>query len=317
MSQFILLLFITLLIINNATKHLKIPHEQSNHNNNILNKNDYTKTMLCVFFINFSHDWAIHYLKRNIFYAGSYCNSWLLQPYLPTSPTMIAAINKHNHSLHTIALKHNTTVNYALHDTSIYSENQTCLYKACLYTNLIPYLTNTNYVYHTYERIWLIDEDFTFEGLNFNEYFNYLDKPNSPLSYTLLSQPLILGNSYFKYLTYNFGLWVENRKNEKRVSGTQNENTLIAVSTDIIEIQAPIINIQYFLYYLYTIRIPILPLLNNNTMEKCHYFGFTRTWCDVAYDYLVKEKGQNYVVYYIMYIVAYNVCMYVCILLRI
>ena len=305
MSQFISLLFITLFIINNSTKHLKIPHEQSNHNNNILNKNDYTKSMLCVFFINFSNDWAIHYLKRNIFYAGSYCNSWLLQPYLPTSPTMIAAINKHNHSLHTLALKHNTSINYALHDTSIYSENQTCLYKACLYTNLIPYLTNTSNTYHTYERIWLIDEDFTFEGLNFNEYFNYLDKPNSPLSYTLLSQPLILGNSYFKYLTYNFPLWAETRKN--RVSDTSNENTLISVSTDIIEIQAPIINIQFFLYYLYTIRIPILPLLNNNTMEKCHDFGFTRTWCDVAYDYLVKEKGQNTYVVYDIYYSIYDV----------
>ena len=134
----------------------------------------------------FSDEWAIEYLKSNIEYAGAYCTSWALMPYFPTTPAVTTAIESFNQTLQDHAALHQTKLMYLLDRSPIDPQNQAVLHKGCLYTHLLPYLSS-------YNRVWLLDEDFTLEGFNFKEYFGYWDYPGGPLQHTMVTQGLVKG----------------------------------------------------------------------------------------------------------------------------
>ena len=260
-----------------------------------------SSSMLCVVFIRFSHDWAIDFLKSNIAYAGSSCTVWGLMPYFPSSAPMVNAIESYNQSLQDHAYNYNTSIMYILTEYSN-TNDKTRLLKGCLYTNLLPYLSS-------YDRVWLLDEDFTLEHFNFTEYFYYLNLPSGQLQYTMISQALVTGQIFYEHLNYYSPVWIEQRSLTTTnhtgpdpvsgsffpafVSDAATSSPLIAFPTNFIEIQAPILNTTFLIWFLNRIQIPVIHTLSTTTLDKCHDYGFPNTWCYAAHQYLL-EIGQNY-----------------------
>ena len=235
------------------------------------------RTMLCVVFMRFSDEWAIEYLKSNIGYAGDYCTSWALMPYLPVTPAMTTMIESFNQSLLDHAALHHTKVMYLLDNSQIDPQKQGVLHKGCLYTHLLPYLPS-------YNRVWLLDEDFTLEGFNFMEYFGYWDYPGGLLQHTMITQGLVRGRIDHVFLSYTFPLWASQR--------TNSSTHLVAFPTNFIEVQAPILDAAYFKWFLINIQIPAITTLATTKLDRCHDHGFPYTWCHAAKEYLI-EKGHN------------------------
>ena len=112
--------------------------------------------------------------------------------------------------------------------------------KPVLFIQLYPFLP-----YYTY--IWLLDSDISFKNFNYNTFYNLLYCTLTPPP--LISQPLIYENTQiYAYLNRNTWYKYQNKQKAKYA----------LVETGFIEIQAPVIDTQYFIWYLDTIITPIL-----------------------------------------------------------
>ena len=123
--------------------------------------------------------------------------------------------------------------------------------------------------YYTY--IWLLDSDISFKNFDYNTFYNLLYCTLSPPP--LISQPLIYENTQtYKYLNRN--TW-DKYQNKNKVK-------YALVESGFIEIQAPVIDTQYFIWYLDTIIKPILwssHLLGKPQVTVCMYTLCVYTIC--------------------------------------
>lgn len=132
--------------------------------------------------------------------------------------------------------------------------------------NSLVYPKSLQYMYllellPSYERVWLLDSDISTVGFNVREFLKATDCAFSERP--LVAQPLIAESTQsYKYLNAN--AW----------KGT----AIIATSTDFVEIQAPLLDSDFFDWFL---RFFIVPLLTPSHILGADW-GFDALFCNAA-----------------------------------
>lgn len=185
--------------------------------------------LLCITFINLGLDRATFVLKQNMVYGRANCSSWTAVSYIPNSPSLGLTFIEANLDLQLTALSSSTKIFFIFHSSSVGSERTL---KTVLYQYLLPHLPY-------YKRAFLIDEDFSLQYFDFKQYFDFLDCKSGPLAHTLVSQPIIQGRALYPFFQHEY--WANQ---------TMVIDGLVAVPSVYVEQQAPVIESQFFSWFI-------------------------------------------------------------------
>jgi hypothetical protein len=218
------------------------------------------KPLLCATFASLTNAQSFDNLIENIKFGGNRCD-WIVVPYKPKNGAEKSESTwstSFKEKIARTASESKSTVTVLDDDKRISStiSNGDEL-KPLLYHRLLPYL-------QSYEKLWLLDEDISIEGFNFERYFgiwNCAFHQDSPAP--CITQPLMIGKELAPF--GNNGWKVFN-------------DSIIAVKSAWIEQQAPILDAQFFSWFtLYFIS----PLYNEILKAKSDV-GHDFTWCGAA-----------------------------------
>jgi len=131
----------------------------------------------------------------------------------------------------------------------------------------------------SYEHVWLLDSDMAFDTLNITKLHHFHTSSFSHLNVPIVSQVLITPNTQGKVFL-NRVSW-ENvtfaiphfqqplqtpsttpflvEEEEERISHTVPITSIVAMETDFVEIQSPILNAKYFEWFVLAFLVPFLP----------------------------------------------------------
>jgi len=144
--------------------------------------------------------------------------------------------------------------------------NQQFYPKPIMHLQLLPYIKD-------YEYIWMVDDDISFEGINFNKYFDILKYGFLPYPAPLISQAPIYDNTQrYKYL------------NNNKWNTTTTKNVKI-VASKFIEVQSPLINADFFVWFVETVITPMIEAFALLGTDD----GMDNIWCGAA-----KFYAENY-----------------------
>lgn len=220
--------------------------------------------LLCVKFLDLSLIKAVANLRQNMKHAQSHCSAWAVVSYKANSLSLATRFLEVNNDLRSVAESSSTNIFYIFHTNT--TVNDTAL-KSVLYQYLLPYLPY-------YKAVFLIDEDFSLQKFKFKEYFKYLNCNNGPLSHTLVSQPLVKGKAYFSF--HQQQNWTE----------VENHESIVAVPSMYIEQQAPILDSQFFMWFIKNILFKFYKaftdIQNGWVRHKVHYYFFDSTFVNIG-----------------------------------
>jgi hypothetical protein len=238
------------------------------------NKNDYhkkTKRLLCVTYMKARWQ-SIETLMNNMIYTHNQnaCD-WAVIAY-GGNPILMSTLQNLSHSIGVTLIYAEMAVNAKTYlkkywkNDNIDSINQQFYPKPIMHLQLLPYIKD-------YEYVWMIDDDISFEGIHFNKYFDILKSGFLPYPGPLISQAPIYDNTQrYKYL------------NNNKWNTTITKNVKI-VASKFIEVQSPLINADFFIWFVETVITPMIEVFALLGTDD----GMDNIWCGAA-----KFYAENY-----------------------
>ena len=237
-----------------AISAAKIIFESDKHTTEAL------KPLLCATFASLTNAQSFYNLIENIKFGGNRCD-WIVVPYKPKNGAGKSEITWSESFKDTIArtASESKTIVTILDDdhkiSSTISNGDEL--KPLLYHRLLPYL-------QSYEKLWLLDEDISIVGFNFERYFgiwNCAFHQDSPAP--CITQPLLIGKELAPFGINGWKLF---------------NDSIIAVKSAWIEQQAPILDAQFFSWFTLYFISPLYDEIMKAKTDVGHDF----TWCGAA-----------------------------------
>lgn len=258
---------------------IRLAYENVKLNRNYKNKKEKEKRLLCVAYMKAKWQ-SIDTLMNNMIYTNNQkaCD-WAVIAY-GGNPILISALHNISHTIGVSLVYAEMASNakdflkkYWKHD-NIDFINQQFYPKPIMHLQLLPYIKK-------YEYLWMVDDDVSFEGIDFNKYFNILKCGFYPNLAPLISQAPIYDNTQrYKYLNNN--KW--NTTNTKQVK---------IVASKFIEVQSPLINVDFFIWFVESIITPMIEVFALLGTDD----GMDNIWCGAAQffaeNYLKNNSKSN------------------------
>ena len=218
------------------------------------------KPLLCATFASLTNVQSFDNLIENIKLGGNRCD-WIVVPYKPKNGAEKSQRTWSESFKETIARtasESKTSFTILDDDHKISSTiGDGDELKPLLYHKLLPYL-------QSYEKLWLLDEDISIEGFNFERYFgiwNCAFRQDSPAP--CITQPLLIGKELAPFGNNGWKIF---------------NDSIIAVKSAWIEQQAPILDAQFFSWFTLYFISPLYSEIVKAKSDVGHDF----TWCGAA-----------------------------------
>ena len=241
---------------------IKIAYEKAKTNKYY--KNTKTKRLLCVTYMKARWE-SLETLTNNMMYTSNQkaCD-WAVIAY-GGNPILLSALNNISHSIGVTLIYADMVTDAKVflkkfwkHDNIEYI-NEQFYPKPIMHLQLLPFISE-------YEYLWMVDDDISFEGIDFNEYFNILKCGFHPHPAPLVSQAPIYDNTQrYKYL------------NNNKWNSTSTKNVKI-VASKFVEVQSPVINVDFFIWFIDTAITPMIEMFALLGTDD----GMDNIWCGAA-----------------------------------
>eukprot|EP01036_Dinobryon_divergens_P036353 gene36353-47316_t len=228
------------------------------------------KPLLCVTYISFRNFKAVNNLDRNIKYAKNNCD-WIIISYKPIVDATVDIGGDGD------ILKSLTDAARISNSTALIIDggNRSSTMKPTMYELLLPYLPN-------YEKVWLLDEDISFEGFHFDSYFSIWNCAFNRLSpLPAISQPLVKGRHLIPFDSLGWSMY---------------NGSILAVKAAWIEQQAPILDAEFFAWFIEYFVTPIRDKIVLSETDVGHDFtwcGAARVWNDIKFERMYHNDSSH------------------------
>ena len=223
-------------------QHLKPSHYYDNRT--ILQekaKFNQRKILLCATFLDSSNQLARKNAMKNVAATASSCD-WVFIIYKGVKCNKDGKYKSSSISCHVSTIR--DVYSYIFQQAQV-------IPKALLYFDLLPFITN-------YQYILLVDEDVSIESFNFKLYEHILRCSFYPLPPPMISQGLI-SDEFIPFPFFKPTTW--------------KEKPFLSTETNLIEQQIPIMNSLFFGWFVENIIYPSIPMIleNGNTWVTISY----------------------------------------------
>lgn len=261
-------------LTSGSIRHLRHNYDSSHGNNYVANKVTIIKRLLCVVFVDLTIEKVIQNLQDNIQKADTNCD-WALIRY-STDRQKFDVLDSLVANSTTCSIRQLINSFVKNQNIQIYHlpeqyqpsfDESKSFQKPSLFHHILQL---TAY----YENIWLLDEDFSIQNFDFENYFRIWNCAFTSSARPLVTQPQVEGKTSG---IFQRSYWLPSKDN------------VLAAPTIWVEQQAPMINAQFFTWF---VKNVIQPTLSTMTVVNSDQ-GHDEVWCGAATAQLLEKLANQ------------------------